>query len=137
MDPGRTPFLMQMLAFRDSAMIVGEMGGNLAGMTYASPGAALVTLAPNRWDDRFLTRLIQSLDVMHADLRGPSDEPFHGKIRYAGWQVPPDALDEALEVMRGLIATPPTSDLYMLRDHQIARRIGRTLQEIHFHTDGK
>ena len=71
----------QIAACRDSDVIVGDLGSNLATIIYAKPGTGLVTLAPANWHDDYFTKLFQRLGLVQADVRGCAlpapGQPFH------------------------------------------------------------
>jgi hypothetical protein len=103
-DLATASFADQISAFRDSDLIVGDLGSNLAGMIYARSGTGVVSLAPTHWDDTYFAHLFQRLDVVHADLRGPSHPPDAADPGHAPYTVDPGHLRGGMgKVRQGLL----------------------------------
>jgi hypothetical protein len=99
-DLATAPFADQIAAFRDTHLIVGDLGSNLSATIYARPGTGVVSLAPTRWDDTYFARLFQRLGVSHADLRGPSEPPETPNPGAAAYSIDVDHLREGIEAVR-------------------------------------
>jgi hypothetical protein len=136
LDPNAAPFAAQLMAFRDSDMIVGEMGSNLSGAFYAQPESGIVSIAPCGWDDGFLPRLLQLTNALFADVRGPSVADNHDAMRVASYSVAPTAVAAAMAVMRTQLEQRPLGEVVEVANRVIARRMGRALLEIRFGEGG-
>jgi hypothetical protein len=136
LDPNVAPFATQIMAFRDSDLIVGEMGSNLAGVIFCAPGTGIISLAPSGWDDGFLARLLQMTDALHADIRGPSTATTHDAMRTASYAVDPASVEAAIAAMRGRLAERPFGDAVIADGRMIARRMGEALLDIDFAEGG-
>jgi hypothetical protein len=136
LDPGAAPFLTQILAFRDSEIIVGDMGSNLTAALYGGPGHGIAGLAPNRWDDGFLPRLLQSTDLFVADLRGATAALSQDDIMRMPYRLDPKALAEGLGHVMEIVNNPPKTDMIEVAGRNIARRMGGSLLTIAFGSNG-
>jgi hypothetical protein len=132
LDPGSTPFLDKVRAFRDSDVIVGDLGSNLATAIYARDGAAIVTVAPSNWRDNYFAQMFQRLGLRHADVRGaplpqPGDAPGHSPH-----VVDPLHLDAGLSAA----AMPPAPGPHIVDGRPIARAVGAPIFRIDFGASG-
>jgi hypothetical protein len=135
-DPGATPFLDKVRAFRDSDVIVGDLGSNLAVAIYASPGAGIVTIAPSNWRDNYFAQMFQRLGLCHADVRGttlpkPGDAPGH-----SAHVLDPLHLDAGITAATRAVATPPGAGPVMVDGRALARAPGAVLLKIAFGRNG-
>jgi hypothetical protein len=105
-DPGATPFAGQVSLFRDSDIVVGDLGSNLAASIYARPGAGIVTLGPGAWYDDFFSNIFQRLEMFRADVRGPSIPASDQKPGHAAYALNPADVLEGLQAVRNAMATP-------------------------------
>ncbi len=136
LDPGATPFLDKVRAFRDSDVIIGDLGSNLATIVYASPGAGIVTMAPSNWHDNYFAHIFQRLGVCHADVRGlplpkPGDAPGH-----SAHIVDPLHLDAGIAAAARAVAAPPGLGPVEVDGRAVARRAGPVLLRIDFGAGG-
>jgi hypothetical protein len=134
MDPGATPFATQIRAFRDSDIIVGDLGSNLAASIYARPGSGLVTLAPTGWEDTYFAGIFQRLGAFHADIRGASMPAPGQALGHAPYAVNPADLIEGLQAVRAALAAPPGAPIVAGR--VVARAPGEIVWQIRFGKHG-
>ncbi len=132
LEPLQAGFTDQVAAFARSDVLVGDLGSNLAGMIYARPGTALVTLAPLRWDDEYFAKLFQRLDLRVADVRGFSQAEGSGAVAAAPYYVSPDAVLDGLGALR---ASEPGLGL-RAGSRPIARTLGAVVTRVDFSADG-
>ncbi len=130
-DVHAAPFLEQVRAFRDSALLVGDMGSNLAHAVYADPGAPVVTLAPSGWPDGYFADLFRRARIRHADVRGVSQPSPGQAIEHAPHHVEPAHLDAAIEAARG--AASGGADAPVIVDgREMPRVVGAVLRRLDF-----
>jgi hypothetical protein len=134
MDPGATPFAQQIRAFRDSDIIVGDLGSNLAASIYARPGTGIVTLAPTGWEDSYFASIFQRIGACHADIRGASMPAPGQSPSNAPHAVNPADLLEGLEAVRAAIPAPP--DAPNVAGRIVARAPGEIVWQIRFGKHG-
>ena len=132
LDPAATSFIDKVRAFRDSDVIVGDLGSNLATCLYASPGAAIVTIAPGGWRDSYFAQIFQRLHIHHADVRGtplrtPGDAPGH-----SAQFVAPAHLNDGIEAAKGALARPPGPGPILVDGRRLARAPGPIVLRIDF-----
>jgi len=131
-DVHAAPFREQVRAFRDSAVLVGDMGSNLAHAIYADGGAPIVTLAPAGWPDGYFADIFRRLGLRHADVRGVS-RPAHGQhIEHAPLHIEPAHLDAAIEAARGDTTDAPVT----IEGRDMPRVIGDVLVRLDFADGG-
>lgn len=133
-DPSATPFHEQIRAFRDSEIVVGDLGSNLAASIYARPGTGLVTLAPTGWEDSDFASMFQRLGVLHADIRGVSLPAPGQSSGHAPYAVNPADLLEGLQAVRAARLSPPGAPVVAGR--VIARAPGEIVWQIRFGKHG-
>jgi hypothetical protein len=136
LDPGSTPFLDKVRAFRDSDVIIGDLGSNLAVAIYASPGAGIVTLGPSNWRDNYFAQYFQRLGAYHADVRGmplpkPGDAPGH-----SAHVIDTSHFDAGILAAIQAAAAPPAPGSIEVDGRPIARSMGRVLLRIEFGVNG-
>ncbi len=119
LEPGQASFAAQVAAFRESAIIVGDLGSNLAASIYMQPEAGIVTLAPGGWYDGYFINIFQRLRLYHADLRGVALGPPGAARGAAPHCVNPadlaTALDTLTETPRQLLAAPRVAGRILAR----------------------
>jgi hypothetical protein len=136
LDPGATPFLDKVRAFRDSDVIIGDLGSNLATIIYASPGAGIVTMAPSNWHDNYFAHLFQRLGVCHADVRGtPLPKPNDMRGHWAHF-IDPLHLDAGISAASRAAAAPPGPGPVTVDGRMVARAVGPALLRIDFGAGG-
>ena len=136
LDASSASFGEQVATFRDSDVIVGDLGSNLAALIYARPGTGLVTLAPTLWQDDYFLKLFQRLDLVQADVRGHAllapDKPFH----HAPVVVNPADLRAGLHAVRGALAGSAWRVQAQVDGRVVARSLGPVINEITFGRGG-
>jgi hypothetical protein len=133
-DPGATPFQEQIRVFRESAVVVGDLGSNLAASIYARPGLGMVTLAPSGWHDDYFSNIFQRLDVCHADIRGVSLPTAGQIVGHAAHFVNPLDLAEGLQAVRQAVQSPPGAP--SIAGRIVARAPGEVVWSIRFGEGG-
>jgi len=123
-------FADQVRVFMAGGVIVGDLGSNLAGMIYAPAGTGLVTLAPMEWTDTYFPYLFQRLDIVQADIRGPSLADPGRHVQTGDYAVTIASLQAGLEEVAAAMAQPSRS--IALGTHHLARRVGRVLADLDF-----
>jgi len=98
-DPACASFADQVRAFRESDIIVGDLGSSLAACIYARPETGIVTLAPSGWYDDFFVNIFQRLQYYVADVRGISMPSENEGIAHAPHCVNPADLEQALRAV--------------------------------------
>jgi hypothetical protein len=133
-DPGVASFAEQVRAFRDSDIVVGDLGSNLAASIYARPGTGFVTLAPSGWECNDFTTLFQRLGACLADIRGAS-MPVAGQAPdQTAYAVNPADLLEGLGAVRAALQTPPSAPVVAGR--VVARAPGDIVWQVRFGKQG-
>jgi hypothetical protein len=102
LEPGRASFAAQVAVFRESDIIVGDLGSNLAASIYMRPEAGIITLAPAGWYDGYFINIFQRLSLYHADLRGAALGPPGDARGTAPHCVDPTDLAAALTTLRDM-----------------------------------
>ncbi len=129
-DPVRSIFADQVVAFAAGGVVVGDLGSNLAGMIYAPGGTGLVTLAPLGWDDDYFAKLFQRLDLHVADLRGPSLARPGETVSHASYAVTPQAVLQGVRAVQAAQRGAGVSGCVAGRI--VARQPGPVLQDWDF-----
>ncbi len=136
LDASSADFGEQMAACRDSDVVVGDLGSNLAALIYARPGTGVVTLAPVAWHDDYFIKLFQRLDLVQADVRGHSlptpGRPFH----HAPVVVNPADMDAGLRAVRAALADPEWGSRSNVDGRIMARAPGAVINEVTFGRGG-
>jgi hypothetical protein len=127
--PGATSFADQIRTFRESDIIVGDVGSNLAASIYARPETGIVTLGPGNWYDGFFSTIFGRIKAFHADIRGVSDPTNQGP-GHAPYTLNGDAVIEGLEAVIAAKAIYPVSP--NVAGRVVARAPGRIVWQIHF-----
>lgn len=136
LDPGSAPFLEKIRAFRDSEIIVGDLGSNLATLIYASPGAGIVTVAPNRWRDNYFAQIIQRLGLYHADIRGVPLPRLGDAEGHWAHMIRPEHLREGIAAVAAARADQQSHAPVMVDGRRVARALGPRLLHIDFGAGG-
>jgi hypothetical protein len=134
LDPRSASFLDQVAAFRDSDVLVGDLGSNLAASVYCRPDAAIVTFAPAGWHDGYFADIFRRVGVRHADVRGRSRAAHAQDIERAPHDVAPEHLEAGLQATA--VSHPPASVPLTVDGRPIARAIGPILHRIDFAEGG-
>jgi hypothetical protein len=135
LDAHAAPFLEQVRAFRDSTVIVGDMGSNLAYAVYARPEAGIVTTAPCGWLDGYFADIFRYARLFHADVRGISAGSTADEIAVAAHSVMPVHLEAgiaAVDAARQIgIEHAPIVD-----GREMPRALGNVLFRLDFKSGG-
>ena len=135
-DPLSASFGEQVAAGRDSEIILGDLGSNLAMSIYARPGAGLLTLGPVGWHDDYFIKLFQRLDVVQADIRGYAlplpGQPFH----HASIVVNPADVRAGLHAVRSALAADGWRTRSDVAGRLVARAPGAVISEVTFGKEG-
>ena len=129
-DPACASFADQVRAFRESDIIVGDLGSNLAACIYARPETGIVTLAPSGWYDDFFVNIFQRLQYYVADVRGISMPSANEGIAHAPHCVNPADLEQALRAVAAARATRPGAPIVCGR--MVARAPGPVIWQTVF-----
>jgi hypothetical protein len=129
LDPGAAPFEEQVRAFRDSDVVVGDLGSNLAASLYAPAGNGIVTLAPGGWRDHFFGSLFQRLAPYHADVRGAAWPAGQAEPGMTSYMVDPGHLDTGL---RAAARRPDGRAPVLLDGSVLPRALGPDILRIGF-----
>jgi capsular polysaccharide biosynthesis protein len=99
-DMARATFADQLRAFRDSDIIVGDLGSNLAASIYAPENTGIVTIGPAGWRDGFFVNLFQRQRLLQADIRGVAIPRVTEAIGKAPCLVDPAHVRAGLDAVR-------------------------------------
>jgi hypothetical protein len=131
-DPTAASFAEQVAAFRDSDIVAGDLGSNLAAAIFAQPGTGLLTLAPCGWHDSYFVNIFQRLAFFHADVRGASmSRPDVGHAPHA---INPASVAVGLQAIQAARTEPLGAPVVSGR--MIARTPGTAAWEIWFGAHG-
>jgi hypothetical protein len=136
LDVHAAPFLEQVRAFRDSAMLVGDMGSNLAYAVYAMPEAGIVTMAPSGWQDAYFANLFRLASLFHADVRGISQPAPGQDIAHAKLSVDPAQLDAGIDAVRRAVTEGLREGVAQLDGREVPRALGAALLRLEFSAGG-
>jgi hypothetical protein len=135
LDAHAAPFLEQVRAFRDSAVVIGDMGSNLAYAVYAQSEAGMVTMAPCGWLDGYFADVFRCARLFHADVRGISAGHTADEIAVAAHSVAPMHLEAGIDAVGAAHRGDP---LYapMVDGREMPRRLGNVLLSLDFKYGG-
>ena len=105
LNPLSTSFGEQAAACRDSDVIIGDLGSNLATIIHARPGTGLVTLAPVDWYDDYFVKLFQRLDIAQGDIRGHALHVPGQAFHHASVVINPSDVRAGLHAVRSALAS--------------------------------